>query len=414
MKKRWNKIFLSFIISFFISVNTSFAVTLTTEELGEEVLRVNPSASYFYVVGEYVFTSSHDKLTIEDLMLAARSIEVSDDSGLTNQDPIYGNMATYQYNAKISKGQIVGYEYVENFTGTSTPKDVMNIKYIDYQEAKEIVKYTVTFDNDGTISTSVVKEGKVVTKPEDPTKEGYKFIGWYNGDEVYDFTKPVTGDITLTAKYVPYDMSLIEAEEKTYSVNSGVIQTHEIFKSNETTTDNSLLIKFSELTNTIYIQMKSLVTGEEPYDEVLEMYEIVKDDKSYLYYKTMDEESQEEIWYYTIETTDSSEGSITDYKSIEKVTSDIEGQEKYRFTLDKEDYSEDNKLMTDFESDIVGYAYVVDGYLTKIFIDYRESLNEIDKNECEEYATTVIYSMLNEISDFAIPQEIIDKAIFVE
>ena len=66
-------------------------------------------------------------------------------------------------------------------------------------------KYTITFyTNDGTTekSTKVVNKGDKVVKPEDPTREGYTFDGWYdkkeNGKE-YDFTKEVTSDISLYA-----------------------------------------------------------------------------------------------------------------------------------------------------------------------------------------------------------------------
>ena len=65
--------------------------------------------------------------------------------------------------------------------------------------------YTATFyTNDGTTekSTKVVNKGDKVVKPEDPTREGYTFDGWYdkkeNGKE-YDFTKEVTSDISLYA-----------------------------------------------------------------------------------------------------------------------------------------------------------------------------------------------------------------------
>ena len=64
--------------------------------------------------------------------------------------------------------------------------------------------YTVTFDTTGgtTISSVTVEDGNVVTKPKDPTKEGYTFAGWYYGDTEYDFNKAVSGNITLTAKWI--------------------------------------------------------------------------------------------------------------------------------------------------------------------------------------------------------------------
>ena len=81
------------------------------------------------------------------------------------------------------------------------------ILYAQYEKElnEEETKYTITFyTNDGTTekSTKVVNKGDKVVKPEDPTREGYTFDGWYdkkeNGKE-YDFTKEVTSDISLYA-----------------------------------------------------------------------------------------------------------------------------------------------------------------------------------------------------------------------
>ena len=53
----------------------------------------------------------------------------------------------------------------------------------------------------GMPDTKVVAGGKTVAEPADPTRAGYDFEGWYNGDTEYDFSRPVTSDITLTAKW---------------------------------------------------------------------------------------------------------------------------------------------------------------------------------------------------------------------
>ncbi len=65
----------------------------------------------------------------------------------------------------------------------------------------EKLVYTVTLDNDGTIDTQTVPHGECAVKPADPTKSGYTFLGWFNGDEAYDFTAAVTANLTLTAKW---------------------------------------------------------------------------------------------------------------------------------------------------------------------------------------------------------------------
>ena len=68
-------------------------------------------------------------------------------------------------------------------------------------------KYTVTFDTNMTISEKTPVEvayGDAVTAPEEPTTIAYDFVGWYtdkDGTTPYDFKTPVTGNITLYAKW---------------------------------------------------------------------------------------------------------------------------------------------------------------------------------------------------------------------
>ncbi len=71
----------------------------------------------------------------------------------------------------------------------------------------EVTKYTVSFSDD--VESQEVEHGKTAVKPADPKKEGYTFVGWFNGDKEYDFSTPVTSDLELTAKFeknnVPVD-----------------------------------------------------------------------------------------------------------------------------------------------------------------------------------------------------------------
>ena len=67
---------------------------------------------------------------------------------------------------------------------------------------EEVVKkYTVKFVADGKETVEAVKEGEKAVKPADPVKEGYNFLGWYVGDETYDFESAVTSDLELVAKF---------------------------------------------------------------------------------------------------------------------------------------------------------------------------------------------------------------------
>ena len=61
----------------------------------------------------------------------------------------------------------------------------------------QIKKYTVSFDGEGV----TVEHGASVTKPADPTKTGYTFLGWYNGETKFDFATAITSDLALTSKW---------------------------------------------------------------------------------------------------------------------------------------------------------------------------------------------------------------------
>ena len=61
---------------------------------------------------------------------------------------------------------------------------------------------TVTFQSEGGSEVaSQIRANTPATRPADPTKEGYTFIGWYNGESEWDFETPVTEKLTLTAKW---------------------------------------------------------------------------------------------------------------------------------------------------------------------------------------------------------------------
>ncbi len=65
--------------------------------------------------------------------------------------------------------------------------------------------HTVEFDSDGgsNVDAQTVRDGGKAEKPATPEKEGCKFVGWYDGGEVFDFDTAVTKDYRLTAKWTP-------------------------------------------------------------------------------------------------------------------------------------------------------------------------------------------------------------------
>lgn len=81
--------------------------------------------------------------------------------------------------------------------------------------------WTVTFNTNGGTPEpeSQIRANLPATKPDDPTRSGYVFAGWYTDEActaAYDFTQPVTDNITLYAKW--------EAAPR-YYYNSGTTET---------------------------------------------------------------------------------------------------------------------------------------------------------------------------------------------
>lgn len=62
--------------------------------------------------------------------------------------------------------------------------------------------YTVTFQSEGGSEVaSQIRANTPAAQPDNPTKEGHTFIGWYNGEEKWNFADAVATDLTLTAKW---------------------------------------------------------------------------------------------------------------------------------------------------------------------------------------------------------------------
>lgn len=87
---------------------------------------------------------------------------------------------------------------VFDFSTRVTSNMILEARWI---EGSPIVAYTVTFNSNGGSSVSPIKvnEGSTVTKPADPTREGYTFKGWQNNGKDFDFKTKINSNIVLVA-----------------------------------------------------------------------------------------------------------------------------------------------------------------------------------------------------------------------
>lgn len=96
------------------------------------------------------------------------------------------------------------------------PNDDSNQNENENENEKET--YTVTFNTNGgsAVSEQKIETGNKATKPNDPSKTDYKFIGWYTDEALtkeFSFDTAITSNITLYAKWEAVQ------PEVTYEIN---------------------------------------------------------------------------------------------------------------------------------------------------------------------------------------------------
>ena len=123
---------------------------------------------------------------------------------------VFNGKVTVTPGSTIEKGTFNG-EVINNgtITGGEFTRTVINGEGGTIAEGVSIpnLKFIVTFDNEGTRTTAIIDNGVKLTAPAAPTKEGYRFGGWYydnnGGKAKWNFdTDTVTRAMTLTAKWV--------------------------------------------------------------------------------------------------------------------------------------------------------------------------------------------------------------------
>ena len=75
--------------------------------------------------------------------------------------------------------------------------------------------YTVTFDTNGgsAVESQTVAYGGQAAAPAAPAKPGYTFAGWERDGKAYDFTAPVTANMTLTARWTAKQYTITKATD---------------------------------------------------------------------------------------------------------------------------------------------------------------------------------------------------------
>ena len=119
----------------------------------------------------------------------------------TEAKPTHTESLTYGSSYSVASPLITGYTADKLTVSGSMPDSDVTVDVTF--TAKD---YTVTYEANGgrTVPSQTVKYNETANKPADPTKSGYTFAGWYTEEKLtnkYDFAAPVTGNITLYAKW---------------------------------------------------------------------------------------------------------------------------------------------------------------------------------------------------------------------
>ena len=133
------------------------------------------------------------------------SFEKNNGSAVDKQSVSYGSTVAKPSNPTRAgytfKGWYADQALSKAYSFRSTVTQDLTL-YAKWSEAS----YTVTFEPNGgsTVAAQDLTYGSKVTKPANPTRVGYTFVGWFTDAKLtkaYDFSSEVTGDLTLYAKW---------------------------------------------------------------------------------------------------------------------------------------------------------------------------------------------------------------------
>ena len=120
---------------------------------------------------------------------------------------------------------VVNGEYAQLGASSIVLKGGDDVSWV-YEVPEAPAIHTVTFDagEGSAVAAQKVEDGKAAARPEDPAREGYTFAGWYSDagcTRAYDFSTPVSGDVTLYAKWTKNAAKQITVSATLYGVDDG-------------------------------------------------------------------------------------------------------------------------------------------------------------------------------------------------
>ena len=120
-------------------------------------------------------------------------------------------------------------------------EDTTTTYYSTSVDAEPAVTWTVTFNSNGgsEVAAQTVLDGQTAARPADPTLEGFSFDGWFTDPgltNAYDFSAPVTADLTLYAKWTENGEPPAVRYTVTFNSNGGSAVADQDVESGQTVT----------------------------------------------------------------------------------------------------------------------------------------------------------------------------------
>ena len=88
------------------------------------------------------------------------------------------------------------------------------------------IKYNVVIDyaGKGENQSLTIAHNGLVEQPEDPSVEGFEFVGWFVGENEYDFATPVKSDLTIVAAFdaITYQIVINVNDEQNTQINAEI------------------------------------------------------------------------------------------------------------------------------------------------------------------------------------------------
>lgn len=221
---RWERIIPTYTLSYDLNGGDGTIAPASIKEGEKVAIPTDPTRSGYKFLGWFTSSTGGDKVTADTVVNGNMTVYAQWERIIPTYTVSYdvnGGNESYR-NSTVSEGGKVtlpadptrdGYKFLGWFTerngGSKVSSDtvVTGNMTVHARWERIIPTYTVSYNvngGNGSYSPTTVKEGEKITLPADPTREGYKFLGWFTaptgGDRVTDDTV-VTGAMTLYAHW---------------------------------------------------------------------------------------------------------------------------------------------------------------------------------------------------------------------